>query len=128
MLDDMTRHTKIGLFVAVAFVLVTTPIGLLSWNNQTLNSIGQALTLPALPVVYVLGQFIPGPMGEPEISPWDYFMLSVGILVSALFWGLVAGIFSRCSTANPHDIVQQIGCSEPRDDTSVPNRKPKARG
>ncbi len=99
----MTRHTKIGLIVALVFILITTPIGLLSWNRPTLSSIGQLLTLPALPVVYALVQFFPPPMGESEISPWDYMMLSVGILVSALVWGLVAGFLSRYLTRKPHD-------------------------
>jgi hypothetical protein len=47
----MTRHNKIGLVVALVFILTTTPIGVLSWNRPTLNSIVQFLTLPALPVV-----------------------------------------------------------------------------
>ena len=100
---NMARHTKIGLVVAFVFLIITTPIGLLSWNNPTLSSIGQLLTLPALPVVYALVQFFPPPMGESEISPWDYFMLSVGILVSALIWGLVAGFLSRYFRAKPND-------------------------
>ena len=102
-LGGMTRHTKIGLVVALGFALVTTPIGLLSGSSPTLNSIGQLLVLPALPVVYVLVQFFPPPMGESEIGPWDYFMMSVGILVSALIWGLVAGLLSRYFRAKPHD-------------------------
>jgi hypothetical protein len=47
----MARHTKIGLIVALVFILITTPIGLLSWNRPTLSSIAQVLTLPGLPVV-----------------------------------------------------------------------------
>ncbi len=99
----MTRHAKIGFVVALAFILVTTPIGLLSWNKPALSSIGQLLTLPALPVVYGLAQVFPPPMGESEISPWDEMMLSVGILVSALFWGLVAGFLSRYLGRKPND-------------------------
>jgi hypothetical protein len=91
----MRRHIKIGFIVAVAFVVITTPIGLLSWNHPSLNPVGQILTLPALPVVYVLVQVFPPPMGESEITPWDDVMLAVGILVSALVWGLVAGLLSR---------------------------------
>jgi hypothetical protein len=34
-------------------------------------------------------------MGESEITPWDYVILSVAILVSALVWGLVARLVSR---------------------------------
>jgi len=99
----MTRHTKIALIVALVFILITTPIGLLSWNSPTLSSTAQLLTLPAFPVVYGLVQVFPPPMGESEISSWDYMMLSVGILVSALVWGLVAGLLSRYSRAKPKD-------------------------
>ena len=91
----MTRHIKIGSIVAVAFVIIATPIGLLSWNHPALNSIGQLLVLPALPVVYILVQILPPPMGESEISPWDYLMMSVAILVSALIWGVIATLLSR---------------------------------
>ena|SRR5581483_11325180 len=99
----MTRHLKIGLAVALLFILITTPIGLLSWNRPALSSIGRLLTLPALPVVYALAQLFPPPMGESEISPWDYLMLSVGVLVSALVWGLVAGFLSRFFGRKPRD-------------------------
>jgi len=99
----MARHTRIGLIVALVFILISTPIGLLSWNRPTLSSIAQALTLPGLPVVYVLVQAFPPPMGESAPSPWDYMMLSVGILVSALVWGLVAGFLSRYLGRKPHD-------------------------
>jgi len=102
-LGGMTRHTKIGLIVALGFILISTPIGLLSGSSPTLNSIAQLLALPALPVVYVLVQFFPPPMGESEIGPWDYFMMSVGILVSALVWGLVAGFLTRYFRAKPND-------------------------
>jgi hypothetical protein len=42
-------------------------------------------------------------MGESAISHWDYMMLSVGILVSALVWGLVAGFLSGYLRRKPHD-------------------------
>ncbi len=99
----MRHHTKISIIVALVFILITTPIGLLSWNRPALSSIAQLLTLPALPVVYGLVQAFPPPMGESESSPWDYMMLSVGILVSALIWGLVAGLLSRYFRAKPDD-------------------------
>src|SRR5215510_3964913 len=91
----MTRHTKIGLMVGFVFILITTPVGLLSWNRPTLEFVARLLTLPAWPVVYALVQFFPPPMGESEMSSWDYMMLSVGIVVSALVWGLAAGFLSR---------------------------------
>jgi hypothetical protein len=96
----LTRHAKIGLVVALVFILVTTPIGLLSGNNPILSFIGQLLTLPALPVIYALAQFFPPQMGEPG-SPWDNMMLSVGILVSAFVWGLVAVCVSRALARQP---------------------------
>ena len=99
----MTLHTKIGFVVALVFVLITTPIGLLSWDMPTLNPIFQLLTLPAFPIVYALIQLIPPPMGESEIQPWDYLMLSVCILVSAVVWGLVAGFLSRYFGRKSHD-------------------------
>lgn len=99
----MTRHAKIGLAVALAFILITTPIGVLSWSRPALNPIVQLLTLPALPVVYGLVQVFPPPMGESETTPWDYMMLTVAILVSALVWGLVAGFLSRYFGGKPHD-------------------------
>src|SRR5438128_8470593 len=103
----MTRHTKIGLVVGFAFILITTPIGLLSGSSSTWNCLGQVLTLPALPVVYVLVQIFPPPMGESEITPWDYFMMTVGILVSALIYGLVAGFVSRYFRAKPNDAADK---------------------
>jgi len=99
----MTRHTKIGLAVACGFILITTPIGLLSGSSPTLNFIGRLLALPALPVVYVFAQLFPPPMGESEIGLWDYSMLGVSILVSALVWGLVAGFLSRYFAPKPND-------------------------
>ena len=99
----MTLHTKIGFVVALAFILISTTIGLLSWDRPTLNSIFQLLTMPALPIVYALVQLIPPPMGESEIQPWDYQMLSVSILVSAVVWGLFAGLLTRYFRRKSHD-------------------------
>ena len=99
----MILHNKIGFMVALMFILITTPIGLLSWDRPTLNLIFLLLTLPALPIVYALVQLIPPPLGESEIQPWDYQVLSVGILVSAVAWGLVAGFLRRYFGRKSHD-------------------------
>jgi hypothetical protein len=93
----MTRHTKTGLAVGFAFIAISTPICLLSAKDGTgiWNSIGELLLLPALPVMYILIQFFPPPMGESEITPWDYLMIGIAIFVSALVLGLVAGCVAR---------------------------------
>jgi hypothetical protein len=61
-----------------------------------LNCIGGLLELPALPIVYILLLFhVPLPLDETKFSPWDYLYVIVAIIVSALFWGFIAGFLSR---------------------------------
>ena len=101
----MKRHLKIGLFVAFLVICIAMSIALLSWNNPKLESITAILTLPALPVVFVLVQFLPPPMGESEVTSWDYFMTIVAVLVAALIWGIIAGFLSRHLGTKPHDVA-----------------------
>lgn len=99
----MSRHTKIGLMVAVVFSLISTPIGLFSANGSAWSSVGQLLTLPSLPVILVMVQFFPPLMGESQSSPWDYLVVAVAVTTSAVIWGLIAYTLSRFISSKPKD-------------------------
>jgi hypothetical protein len=90
----MTRHLKIGVLVALVVASIITATALMNENAQP-GIFGMILAGPALPVVYVLCQIYPPPMGESEISPWDYLMLTVAVLVASSFWGFIAGLLSK---------------------------------
>src|SRR5580658_5789054 len=88
------RHLKIGILVAIVIASIVTASGLMSWN-QPPGFVVQILTLPSFPVLYALFQFYPPGPGESKISPWDYLMLTVVVIVSSLFWGIIAGLLSK---------------------------------
>jgi len=92
-LGCMTRHLKLGLLVAFVVASIITATALMHQNVQP-GILGMILSVPALPVVDVLSLIHP-PQKESEISPWDYLMLTVVVIVSSLFWGFIAGLLSK---------------------------------
>jgi hypothetical protein len=48
------------------------------------------INLPALPLVYLLANVIPPPMGESGTTPWDTGMVIFAVACSAIAWGLIA--------------------------------------
>jgi len=94
MLDSMSRHLKIGLLVTLVVASIITATALMNEGAKP-GIFGMILTGPALPVIIVLCQIYPPPMGESEISPWDYLMLTVAVTVASVFWGFIAGLLSK---------------------------------
>jgi hypothetical protein len=94
MLGRMTRHFKVGVLVALVVASIATATALMHMNEQP-GIFGLILIAPALPVLFCLVRLFPPPMGDSGISPWDYLMLLVAVLVSAVVWGLIAGLLSK---------------------------------
>ena len=92
-LGCMTRYLKIGLSVAFVVASIITATALMHENVQP-GILGMILSVPALPVVDALSLIHP-PLKESEISPWDYLMLIVVVIVATLFWGFIAGLLSK---------------------------------
>jgi hypothetical protein len=96
----LTKPIKTGI---VAGVIVALCLVLLVSCGEDNSLLSKLITLPALPIIYLLVQAFPPPMGEAEMTPWDYSMAAAGIIVSAFFWGLIAGLVSRFFRFKPKD-------------------------
>ena len=101
-LGSMTHSIKKGCITAIAFIVVDTLFSLLSRNEQLsshfpfpiLGFIETLVTLPSMPVSFILMQFYIPPEGLGLSFGWCLF-IGVHVLVSGLFWGLVVWFFSR---------------------------------
>jgi len=71
--------------IIITALIITVKLGIL----------GKILILPALPISEFLQQYFQSKKGETELKAWDYFVITVVVAVSSLFWGFIAGLLSK---------------------------------